>query len=63
MVETGGVFFALKNRQAMPWSHAGYGAPQGLGLLTRQPVRLVTPKSVLAVLRQEYAPVWHPSAA
>ena len=63
MVEAGGGFFALKNRQALPWSHAGYGEPQGLGLLTRQPVRLVTPKSVLGVLRQGYAPVWHASAA
>ena len=63
MVETGGDFFALKNRQALPWSHAGYGEPQGLGLLTQQPVRLVTPKSVLGVLRQGYLPAWHLSAA
>ena len=63
MVEAGGAFFAMRNHQALPWSHAGYGAPQGLSLLARQPVRLVTPKSVLTVLRQGYLPAWHPSAA
>ena len=63
MVEAGGAFFALRNRMALPWSHAGYGAPLGLGLLARQPVRLVTPKSVLGVFRQGYLPAWHPSAA
>lgn len=63
VVEAGGTFLALKNRTALPWSHSGYGAPNGLGELARQPVRLVTPKSVLAVLRQGYAPAWHPSAA
>ena len=63
MVEAGGAFFAMRNHQALPWSHAGYGAPLGLGLLARQPVRLVTPKSVLGVFRQGYLPAWHPSAA
>lgn len=63
VVETGNGFFALKQRQALPWSHAGYGRPRNPGQLARSPVRLVTPKSILSVLRRGYAPAWHASAA
>lgn len=62
MVESGGRFFALRERRALPWEFAGYGKAVGLGDLVRAPVSLVTPRSVMLALRHGYRPVWHPSA-
>ncbi|WP_319772784.1 hypothetical protein [Breoghania sp.] len=44
----------------LPWRAEGYGQAQPLP--SDQPVSVLTPPSILAVLRQGYRPRWHPSA-
>ncbi|MCB1384490.1 MAG: hypothetical protein KDJ80_01005 [Nitratireductor sp.] len=62
MVEADGRFHALRGRRALPWSHSGYGGAETFGDLGRHALRLVTPKSILPVLRAGYSPHWHRSA-
>ncbi len=63
MIASGKRAFALKGRNALPWSFDGYGAPRALSELARLPLILLTPPTTLAVLRQGFQPVWHSSAA
>ena len=62
MIASGTDAWALKERRALPWSFTGYGPPQALSNLARFPLVLLTPPTTLAVLRQGYRPVWHPTA-
>lgn len=58
MVAEGSRAYALRSGAALPWSFAGYGAPVGLGSLGSGELRLLTPATTVAVLRQGYRPVW-----
>ena len=58
VVESGGRYFALKERRALAWDFTGYGAPQGLSDLMRATITLVTPRATVAALRSGYNPVW-----
>lgn len=60
MVAAGGQAYAIRQGRALPWSFGGYGAPVALDRLEN--TALLTPAASLAVLRQGYRPVWHPSA-
>lgn len=60
MVAEGERAYALRGGQAFGWSFAGYAQPIGLDRLGAQPLRLLTPPTTIAVLRQGYAPVWGP---
>ncbi|UCI07238.1 hypothetical protein [Mesorhizobium sp. B1-1-8] len=62
MVADDGTTYALRGGKALPWSFAGYSDPMRLDRLAGQSLRLLTPATSVAVLRQGYAPVWHPSA-
>lgn len=62
VVDSGGQFFALKERRALPWSFSGYGKPESLGEIIRRPVTLVTPRSLVGVLKAGYRLHWHASA-
>ncbi len=46
-------------RKALPWAYGGYGSVRPL---PKGPVDVLTPPAIVAVLRQGFAPVWHPSA-
>ena len=59
MIEADGVAWAVRRGRALPWSFAGYGAPQALP----REGRLLTPPVTVAALRAGFAPVWHPSAS
>jgi hypothetical protein len=52
--------FALRGTRALRWTPSGYGdvtpRPHGVN------VDLLTPPSIVAVLKAGYAPLWHPSA-
>jgi len=62
MVADGGTAYALRAGKALAWSFAGYGEPIGVERLAGRSLRLITPATSVSVLRQGYAPVWHPSA-
>lgn len=62
MIESGGIFLALRNRHALPWTHHGYGAALALRQLPRMPMTLVSPRIVVAALQSGYRPLWHKSA-
>jgi hypothetical protein len=62
MIESGGYFYALRNRRALPWTHHGYGAALALRDLARLPIMLVSPRTAVAALRSGYRPLWHASA-
>jgi hypothetical protein len=59
MIAVSGEAFALRCGKALAWSFGGYGA--GLSLASG-PVKVLTPPAIVAVLREGFAPVWHPSA-
>lgn len=62
MFADGDVAYALRDGEALRWSFAGYGeraAPDGFA---GRKLRLVTPPTTLAVLRQGFRPAWHPTA-
>jgi hypothetical protein len=60
MIAVGGEAFALRGTTMLPWTPEGYGVPRprprGID------VDVLTPPSILAVLRRGYAPRWHVSA-
>lgn len=54
MIASGGRPFLLKERRALPWSFAGYGAPVALSDLMRAPLTLITPMTSVKALRAGY---------
>jgi len=58
MVADGARAYALHDGTALPWSFAGYGRPVGFRALD-DALKVLTPATTLAVLRQGYEPVWH----
>lgn len=60
MIALAGEALALRGKTMLPWTPEGYGAPRprprGID------VDVLTPPSILAVLRRGYAPRWHVSA-
>jgi hypothetical protein len=62
MIAQGDVAYALYAGTARKWSFAGYASPIAFDRLADRPLRLLTPATTIAVLRQGFAPVWHPSA-
>ena len=59
MVTVGGEAFALRGGEMLAWSYAGYGPPR---MRWAGEVDVLTPSSIVAVLNEGFAPVWHPSA-
>ncbi|MBZ9989028.1 hypothetical protein LB572_18185 [Mesorhizobium sp. BH1-1-5] len=62
MIAQGDVAYALRAGTARKWSFAGYAEPIAFDRLAGWPMRLLTPATTIAVLRQGFAPVWHPTA-
>ncbi|RWM05683.1 MAG: hypothetical protein E5X80_25110 [Mesorhizobium sp.] len=62
VVAEGEIAYALRGDKALRWSFAGYADPVSFDRLTDRPLRVLTPATSISVLRQGYAPVWHPSA-
>jgi hypothetical protein len=60
MILLDGQAFAVRGSRLLRWTSSGYSQsqsrPQGIT------VDVLTPPSILAVLRRGYAPLWHPSA-
>ncbi len=56
MVAKGGRAFALRAGKALPWSFAGYGAPESLA--PGEEADVLTPPSTVAALAAGYAPLW-----
>ncbi|MCR4265591.1 hypothetical protein [Nitratireductor sp. ZSWI3] len=61
MVAAGASAFALRDGEARAWSFSGYGKGQPQDHLPETLV-LLTPPTILGVLRAGYRPVWHGSA-
>jgi hypothetical protein len=59
MIAVGGQALAVRGGKALPWSYGGYGP---VSSLPSGPVDVLTPPSVVAVLSEGFAPIWHPSA-
>lgn len=59
MVAVGGEAFALRGEALLRWSHAGY---ETFGQHLSGEVDVLTPPSIVAVLSEGFAPVWHESA-
>ena len=57
MFEDRGEFFALKNQNLLHWSFAGYTHAIPLA-----PMKVLTPRSIIAILQSGYEPRWHESA-
>ncbi len=59
MVAVRGHAFAVRGREMLTWSYAGYlpARPR-----PSREVDVLTPPSIVAVLNEGFAPVWHPSA-
>ncbi|MFC3206182.1 hypothetical protein [Aquamicrobium soli] len=62
MFADGGAAYALRDGTALRWSFAGYGERLPADSFAGREVRLLTPPTTLAVLRQGFRPVWHPTA-
>jgi hypothetical protein len=60
MIAIDGEAFALRGDTMLPWRAEGYGkpSPRPRGIA----VDVLTPPSIVAVLKRGYAPRWHPSA-
>jgi hypothetical protein len=60
MIALGGDAFAVRAKRLLRWTPVGYAKarprPRGVG------VDLLTPPSIVAVLKAGYRPLWHPSA-
>ncbi|MBW3097125.1 hypothetical protein [Pseudohoeflea coraliihabitans] len=66
VVAAGSRWLALREGAARAWSFSGYGAPEALNDRAAGfdlPLRLVTPRAIIEVLRAGYQPGWHSSAA
>ncbi|MBZ9762929.1 hypothetical protein LB553_18895 [Mesorhizobium sp. CA8] len=62
MIAHGDAAYVLRAGTARKWSFAGYASPIAFDRLDDRPLRLLTPATTIAVLRQGFAPVWHPTA-
>ncbi|TGP48411.1 hypothetical protein EN873_34585 [bacterium M00.F.Ca.ET.230.01.1.1] len=62
MIAHGDAAYALRSGTARQWSFAGYAGPIAFDRFADRPLRLLTPATTVAVLRQGFAPVWHPTA-
>lgn len=61
MIALDGAAFAVRSRHLLRWTPSGY---DGKCARPRDgQVDVLTPPSMLAVLRKGYVPLWHPSAA
>ena len=63
MVADGDKAYALRAGAALEWSFGGYASPTAIDLLSGRALRVLTPPTTIAALRQGFAPIWHPSAA
>ena len=61
IIEEGSGACALRGRNLLHWQPDGYGARRERG--HARPVKVLTPKSIVAVLAGGYRPAWHSSAA
>ena len=59
VIAIGGDAFALRGDGMLQWSFAGYGKARPR---VSSAVNVLTPPSTIDALRQDYRPVWHPSA-
>ena len=60
MIAHTGAAFAVRGKHLLPWTPSGYGPP---GARPRGgDVDVLTPPSIVAVLKAGYTPLWHPSA-
>jgi len=62
MIAHGDNAYALRAGKARKWSFAGYADPIAFDRFAGSSLRLLTPATTIAVLRQGFAPVWHPTA-
>jgi hypothetical protein len=62
MVADANKVYALRAGKAFEWSFGGYSKRIAFNRLAGRPLCLVTPSTTIEVLRQGFAPVWHPSA-
>lgn len=62
MIAQGDTAYALRSGKALEWSFAGYAGPIAFNRFTGRSLRLLTPATTIAVLRQGFVPVWHPTA-
>ena len=60
MILLDGQAFAVRGSRLLRWTSSGYS--QSHSRLQGITVDVLTPPSILAVLRRGYAPLWHPSA-
>jgi hypothetical protein len=60
MIAMAGEAYALRGQRLLRWMPQGYSGtkPRPRGIT----VKLLTPPSIVAVLKAGYAPLWHPSA-
>ena len=61
MISVDGQAFAVRGNRLLRWTPDGYSSGQSRP--REIDVDVLTPPSILAVLRRGYAPLWHPSAA
>ena len=62
MIADGDTAYALRSGRALEWSFAGYAGPIAFDRFAGRPLRVLTPATTIAVLRQGFAPAWHPTA-
>jgi hypothetical protein len=62
VIASGAAAWALRQNHALRWSFAGYEPPVPLSSLADIPLTLVTPPTIVAILRSGFRPVWHASA-
>lgn len=60
-IDLGGTPFVLRGRRLLRWTPAGYDGARAIAGLPA--VDVLTPPSILRVLKAGYAPAWHASAA
>ncbi|MEQ1941999.1 hypothetical protein ABMA32_06200 [Mesorhizobium sp. VNQ89] len=62
MIQSGRTAYALGGGRALPWSFDGYGDSVPLSAFGGRKVSAITPATTIAVLREGFNPIWHPSA-
>jgi hypothetical protein len=60
MIEQDGEAYAMRGQTLLQWSFAGYAKTAGFTLASD--AKLLTPPTILAILRAGFQPRWHPSA-